>query len=186
MSLPVSVGFPVIENVMERFLQAQPESEWYFGNVYDRRDGVTPLNWWKEEYRNEEKWLIDEGRSDDATGKGIHDVRHSFGDKFERGIQELLERRRQCRNGGHDGGSRDRHRVGRREGGAALGASRGSAIAPGPGTLIGGAVGAVAAAWAVCSPVRADGTVDKEFEAASDFVGDKLGDAGDAIGGLFD
>ncbi len=48
-SVPVSVGFPVIERVMTRFLEVQPNSEWYFGNVYDPQDGVTPLAWWEEE-----------------------------------------------------------------------------------------------------------------------------------------
>jgi hypothetical protein len=25
-----------------------PDSIWYYGNVYDPEDGVTPLNWWED------------------------------------------------------------------------------------------------------------------------------------------
>jgi hypothetical protein len=35
-----------IEFVFIEFVAAHPGTEWMFGNVYDPRDGVTPLNWW--------------------------------------------------------------------------------------------------------------------------------------------
>ena len=48
-TVPVSAGFPAIERVMERFMARNPDVEWYYGNVFDPRDGVTPLNWWEDD-----------------------------------------------------------------------------------------------------------------------------------------
>lgn len=48
-SVPVSAGFPAIEGVMSEAMKRFPDAEWGFGNVYDPKDGVTPLNWWKKE-----------------------------------------------------------------------------------------------------------------------------------------
>lgn len=45
-TIPVSVGFPAVEAVLDKLAALHPPLEWYFGNVYDPRDGVTPLNWW--------------------------------------------------------------------------------------------------------------------------------------------
>jgi hypothetical protein len=45
-TIPVSAGFPAIEGLFSEVKAAYPDVEWYFGNVYDERDGVTPLNWW--------------------------------------------------------------------------------------------------------------------------------------------
>lgn len=45
-SVPVSRGFSTIEAELDAFCQEHPGTEWYFGNVYDPKDGVTPLNWW--------------------------------------------------------------------------------------------------------------------------------------------
>lgn len=45
-TFPVSVGFPAIEHVMAQAKVLSPDCEWYYGNVYDSKDGVTPLNWW--------------------------------------------------------------------------------------------------------------------------------------------
>lgn len=45
-TVSVRVGFPRIEAVLNRFVDENPGVEWYFGNVYDPNDGVTPLNWW--------------------------------------------------------------------------------------------------------------------------------------------
>jgi hypothetical protein len=28
--------------------EVSPNCEWYYGNVYDLKDGVTPLNWWAQ------------------------------------------------------------------------------------------------------------------------------------------
>lgn len=47
-SLHVNIGFSAIETLMDRFMGQYPGMVWYFGNVYDPADGVTPLNWWDE------------------------------------------------------------------------------------------------------------------------------------------
>jgi hypothetical protein len=47
-TVPVSAGFDAIETVMDAFVERHREVEWYFANVYDPLDGVTPLNWWSE------------------------------------------------------------------------------------------------------------------------------------------
>jgi hypothetical protein len=46
-TVPFDVGFPRMEGVLEAVKARFPEAEWYYGNVYDPEDGVTPLNWWK-------------------------------------------------------------------------------------------------------------------------------------------
>lgn len=46
-TVPVAAGFPAIEAVMREASERFSESEWGFGNVYDPKDGCTPLNWWK-------------------------------------------------------------------------------------------------------------------------------------------
>jgi hypothetical protein len=45
-TVPMSVGFPAIEAVFNHWVAEHPGWEWYFGNVYDPADGVTPLGWW--------------------------------------------------------------------------------------------------------------------------------------------
>lgn len=45
-TVPVRVGFPVIERPLKTLASLDPAAEWYFGNVYDE-DGVTPLRWWE-------------------------------------------------------------------------------------------------------------------------------------------
>lgn len=45
-TIPVSAGFPAIERILADVMATYPDVEWGFGNVYDERDGVTPLNWW--------------------------------------------------------------------------------------------------------------------------------------------
>jgi hypothetical protein len=45
-TVPVAVGFPAVERVLRDLVRRHPEAEWYYGNVYDPADGVTPLNWW--------------------------------------------------------------------------------------------------------------------------------------------
>ena len=45
-SLPVSKGFKAIEAALDQAVKDINGAEWYFGNVYDPVDGVTPLNWW--------------------------------------------------------------------------------------------------------------------------------------------
>ena len=46
-TIPVAAGFPQVERVFNDLVARHPEVEWYFGNVYDTEDGVTPLNWWQ-------------------------------------------------------------------------------------------------------------------------------------------
>ena len=46
-TIPVTAGFQSVERVFNELTARHPEMEWYFGNVYDPRDGVTPLLWWE-------------------------------------------------------------------------------------------------------------------------------------------
>lgn len=46
-TVPVAEGFPAIESVFNAWVDQHPGWEWYYGNVYDPNDGVTPLNWWE-------------------------------------------------------------------------------------------------------------------------------------------
>jgi len=45
-TVPVAVGFPVVERALGELTLQFPLMEWYYGNVHDPVDGVTPLNWW--------------------------------------------------------------------------------------------------------------------------------------------
>ena len=47
-TLPVNAGFPAIEAIFGRFVQACGRAEWHFGNVY-ADDDETPLGWWEQE-----------------------------------------------------------------------------------------------------------------------------------------
>ena len=47
-TIPLSAGFSEIEKVFNSFVNKYPEIEWYYGNVYDPDDGITPLNWWNK------------------------------------------------------------------------------------------------------------------------------------------
>lgn len=47
-TIHVSIGFQKIEDTLIRVLGSFPDTVWYYGNVYDPDDGVTPLNWWLE------------------------------------------------------------------------------------------------------------------------------------------
>lgn len=46
-SIHVSCGFEAIEKALRDHIDDE-ESAWFYGNVYDPKDGETPLNWWKE------------------------------------------------------------------------------------------------------------------------------------------
>lgn len=46
-TIPVTAGFESVERVFNELTERHPEIEWYFGNVYDTTDGVTPLGWWE-------------------------------------------------------------------------------------------------------------------------------------------
>lgn len=45
-SVPIETGFAAVEQVLNGYVADNPGCEWYYGNVYDKEDGVTPLNWW--------------------------------------------------------------------------------------------------------------------------------------------
>lgn len=46
-TIPSSVGFETIESIFNDFLSVTPGIEWVYGNVYDPKDGTTPLGWWE-------------------------------------------------------------------------------------------------------------------------------------------
>jgi Domain of unknown function (DUF4265) len=43
----VSAGFVPVEEALRRLTSRFHDVEWYYGNVYEPHDGVTPMNWWK-------------------------------------------------------------------------------------------------------------------------------------------
>lgn len=47
-SIHVSCGFAKIEEALNDHVGDETESAWFYGNVYDPKDGQTPLNWWNE------------------------------------------------------------------------------------------------------------------------------------------
>lgn len=47
-SIHVNIGFAEIERLFDGAMARFPDSVWYYGNIYDPADGVTPLNWWHE------------------------------------------------------------------------------------------------------------------------------------------
>ncbi|MFS1523669.1 DUF4265 domain-containing protein [Microbulbifer sp. 2304DJ12-6] len=46
-SIHVSCGFDKIEKILNNVCDGA-DSVWYYGNVYDPKDGQTPLNWWQD------------------------------------------------------------------------------------------------------------------------------------------
>jgi hypothetical protein len=48
-TIPVSAGFRRIEELFNSFVGERPGTEWYYGNVYDEKNGNQPLNWWNSE-----------------------------------------------------------------------------------------------------------------------------------------
>lgn len=47
-SIHFSIGFQTIEELLATACKDYPDTVWYYGNVYDPKDGTTPLNWWHE------------------------------------------------------------------------------------------------------------------------------------------
>ena len=45
-SIHVSCGFKEIEAILNDNIDEDSGSIWFYSNVYDPLDGVTPLNWW--------------------------------------------------------------------------------------------------------------------------------------------
>lgn len=48
-SVHFSIGFKQIEEIFNDACDAFDESIWFYGNVYDDKDGKTPLGWWVEQ-----------------------------------------------------------------------------------------------------------------------------------------
>jgi hypothetical protein len=48
-TIPISTGFQTIANLFDGAKKDVPDISWLYGNVYDPKDGNTPLNWWKSE-----------------------------------------------------------------------------------------------------------------------------------------
>ena len=47
-SIHFSIGFKQIEELLNKHCAQHPGAVWYYGNVYDPDEGVTPLRWWEE------------------------------------------------------------------------------------------------------------------------------------------
>ena len=47
-SIHVSCGFQKIEALLDDHIDEDEGQVWMYGNVYDPKDGVTPLNWWND------------------------------------------------------------------------------------------------------------------------------------------
>ena len=47
-SIHVSCGFKELEKILNTYVTEASQSTWVYGNVYDPKDGTTPLNWWFE------------------------------------------------------------------------------------------------------------------------------------------
>jgi Domain of unknown function (DUF4265) len=46
LTVSIKLGFLKIQEILNIFCTKHPEISWYYGNIYDPEDGVTPLNWW--------------------------------------------------------------------------------------------------------------------------------------------
>ncbi len=47
-SIHFSIGFTQIEDLLNSCCERFIDTVWYYGNVYDPKDGCTPLLWWQE------------------------------------------------------------------------------------------------------------------------------------------
>jgi Domain of unknown function (DUF4265) len=47
-TVPATGDFRALETILNSLIAGNPGCEWYYGNVYDPRDGTTPLNWWQQ------------------------------------------------------------------------------------------------------------------------------------------
>jgi hypothetical protein len=45
-TVPLSAGFAAVAGAFDGAAARYRGAVWYYGNVYDPRDGETPLNWW--------------------------------------------------------------------------------------------------------------------------------------------
>ena len=44
-TIHVSIGFKTIESMLDETCKDYTEVVWYYGNIYDPEDGITPLEW---------------------------------------------------------------------------------------------------------------------------------------------
>jgi Domain of unknown function (DUF4265) len=49
LTFPSTMGIKKIATMIDEYSAQVPDSEWMFGNVFDPRDGTTPLSWWPPE-----------------------------------------------------------------------------------------------------------------------------------------
>ena len=47
-SIHISIGFQLIELLLDKAVGQFGGLVWYYGNVYDPKDGSTPLKWWQD------------------------------------------------------------------------------------------------------------------------------------------
>lgn len=47
-SIHFSIGFVPVERLLNEAREQYSGTVWYYGNVYDPSDGVTPLRWWQD------------------------------------------------------------------------------------------------------------------------------------------
>jgi hypothetical protein len=47
LSIPLSFGFPAVEELFKDMAKRYPGSSWLYGNVYDPWNGFRPLGWWE-------------------------------------------------------------------------------------------------------------------------------------------
>ncbi len=45
-TIHVYIFFKTIESILDETCEDYTEVVWYYGNVYDPEDGITPLEWW--------------------------------------------------------------------------------------------------------------------------------------------
>ena len=45
-TFPLSTGFATIEKFFNTWVETHEGWTWYYGNIYDLKDGHTPLGWW--------------------------------------------------------------------------------------------------------------------------------------------
>ena len=46
-TIPVTAGFAAVARMFDSAVAQHPGSQWLYGNVYDPKDGKTPLDWWR-------------------------------------------------------------------------------------------------------------------------------------------
>jgi hypothetical protein len=47
LTIPLAAGFAAVEGALDAAVARHAGASWSYGNVYDPRDGETPLDWWR-------------------------------------------------------------------------------------------------------------------------------------------